>query len=297
MLLPNQNNFLRGSKRFMATLALSLMLAACGGGEPAAEATIPPPAETAVAGPTRALPDTPPPPEAAETQPDETMDEAAKAAIEENLEAPADSAENAAATEFENATETEAETVESIRTFRIIAEQSQASYQVEEEFFGRNLGLVTAIGRTSAIEGEFQVDFQDGQLNLAGGRFVVDLRTLTSNERRRDQRIREQWLESNTYPLAEFSPTDIEGFPAGAAEGQDISFKINGDMTIHQVTTPLTFDTTARLDGDTLTGTATTRLFMRDFGFDPPEILGMLKVTDGVEVTVQFTAQETNEGS
>jgi polyisoprenoid-binding protein YceI len=259
------------------------MLAACGGGEPAVVATIPPPAETA------APAATPPPAEAAETQPDETMAEAAEAAVDENSEAPA--------AEFENAAETEAEPAEGVRTFRIIAEQSQASYQVEEEFLGRNLGLVTAIGRTSAIEGEFQVEFQDDQLNLAGGQFVVDLRTLTSDESRRDQRIREQWLESNTYPLAEFSPTAIEGFPADAAEGQDISFKISGDMTIRQITTPLTFDTTARLDGDTLTGAATTRLFMRDFGFDPPEILGMLKVTDGVDVTVQFTAQETSEGS
>jgi len=279
----NLNGLLRGSKHFLMTLALSLMLAACGGGEPAVEATIAPPAETA------APAATPPPAEAAETQPDETLAEAAEAAVDENSEAPA--------AEFENAAETEAEPAEGVRTFRIIAEQSQASYQVEEEFLGRNLGLVTAIGRTSAIEGEFQVEFQDDQLNLAGGQFVVDLRTLTSDESRRDQRIREQWLESNTYPLAEFSPTAIEGFPADAAEGQDISFKISGDMTIRQITTPLTFDTTARLDGDTLTGAATTRLFMRDFGFDPPEILGMLKVTDGVDVTVQFTAQETSEGS
>lgn len=279
----NLNGLLRGSKHFLMTLALSLMLAACGGGEPAVVATIAPPAETA------APAATPPPAEAAETQPDETLAEAAEAAVDENSEAPA--------AEFENAAETEAEPAEGVRTFRIIAEQSQASYQVEEEFLGRNLGLVTAIGRTSAIEGEFQVEFQDDQLNLAGGQFVVDLRTLTSDESRRDQRIREQWLESNTYPLAEFSPTAIEGFPADAAEGQDISFKISGDMTIRQITTPLTFDTTARLDGDTLTGAATTRLFMRDFGFDPPEILGMLKVTDGVDVTVQFTAQETSEGS
>jgi len=284
MLHLNLNGLLRGSKLFLMTLVLSLMLAACGGGEPIAEATTAPPAETTVPSPTQAPADTPPLPETAETQPDETMAEVAEG-VED------------AAAEFGNVAETEAETAEEGRTFRIIAEQSQASYQVEEEFFGRNLGLITAIGRTSAIEGEFQVDFQDGQLNLTGGRFVVDLRTLTSDERRRDQRIREQWLESNIYPIAEFVPTAIEGFPAGAAEGQDISFKISGDMTIRQITTPLTFDATARLDDDTLTGTATTRLFMRDFGFDPPEILGMLKVTDGVDVTVQFTAQETNEGS
>jgi hypothetical protein len=46
------------------------------------------------------------------------------------------------------------------------------------------------------------------------------------------------------------------------------------------------------VDGDTLAGTATTFFLMKDYGFDPPDIAGMLKVTDGVSVTVQFVAQE-----
>jgi polyisoprenoid-binding protein YceI len=68
-------------------------------------------------------------------------------------------------------------------------------------------------------------------------------------------------------------------------------------MTIRDVTRPVTFDTTARLEGNTLTGVATTHLFMRDFGFEPPSILGILQVTDGVTVTVNFTAEEVAESS
>ena len=48
---------------------------------------------------------------------------------------------------------------------------------------------------------------------------------------------------------------------------------------------------TAKVDGDTLSGTGVTSLLMKDFGFDPPDIAGMLKVTDGVSVTVKFVAQ------
>jgi hypothetical protein len=54
----------------------------------------------------------------------------------------------------------------------------------------------------------------------------------------------------------------------------------------------LTWDMTARLDGETLTGSASTFLYMNDFGFAAPDVAGILKVTDGVTVTVQFTAQE-----
>jgi hypothetical protein len=63
-------------------------------------------------------------------------------------------------------------------------------------------------------------------------------------------------------------------------------------MTIRDVTQPVRWDMTARLDGETLSGNASTFLYMRDFGFEPPDMAGILRVTDGVTVTVQFTAEE-----
>lgn len=180
-----------------------------------------------------------------------------------------------------------------VRTFEIVPEQSEASYEVQEEFFDRPVELFDAVGRTNAIEGQFQLNIDGTQVQLADNHFIVDLRTLTSDESRRDRRIQEQWLESNTYPWAEFTATHIEDFPQDAAEGQDVSFKVVGDMTIREVTRPAAFDVTARLDGDTFSGTATSYLLMRDFGFEPPSIMGMLEVTDGVTVTLNFVAEET----
>jgi polyisoprenoid-binding protein YceI len=72
-------------------------------------------------------------------------------------------------------------------------------------------------------------------------------------------------------------------------------FKVTGDMTIREITQPQTFDVIAKLESNTFTGTATTNLLMKDYGFDPPEILGMLKVTDGVTVTVRFVAREMGD--
>ncbi len=68
-------------------------------------------------------------------------------------------------------------------------------------------------------------------------------------------------------------------------------------MTIREITKPQTFAVTARLDGDTFTGTATSYVLMQDYGFEPPSILGVLEVTDGVTVTVNFTAAENQTGS
>jgi hypothetical protein len=45
------------------------------------------------------------------------------------------------------------------------------------------------------------------------------------------------------------------------------------------------------MNGNTITGTATTFLLMRDFGFDPPNIANLVSVEDGVNLTVNFTAR------
>lgn len=176
------------------------------------------------------------------------------------------------------------------RLFRIVPDQTEVSYQVQEQFLNRDLPNL-AIGKTTSIEGEFQFSL-DGKPTGQVTKMTVDLRTLASDEGRRDRRLRTQWLESDTYPLAEFVSTGVEGVPDSYTEGQEITFKLTGDMTIREITKPVTFDVRGTLVGDTVTGTATTLLYMKDFGFDPPDIAGMLTVEDGVTVTVNFTAKE-----
>jgi polyisoprenoid-binding protein YceI len=279
----------------LIALILTVILAACSAAtepqpaqQPVSEAAATAPAPATV----EASTSTPEPPAPTTNTP------ASAAATEEpaDAETPAEVA-NPAPTEPEAAAATSepaepAESAQAIRTFQVVAEQSEASYQVQEEFFNRPVNIFNPVGRTNAIEGEFHLDLSGNQVRLLDNQFIVDLRTLASDDSRRDQRIRSNWLESDTYPWAEFKATAVEGFPENAAEGQDIPFKVVGDMTIREITKPVTFDTVARLDGDTFTGTATTYLLMRDYGFEPPSILGMLQVTDGVTVTVKFTAQE-----
>src|SRR5262245_43914256 len=148
-----------------------------------------------------------------------------------------------------------------------------------------------AIGKTNTVEGEFQFSL-NGQPTGQVTKFTVDLRTLTSNESRRDNRIRRQWLESEKYPFAEFVSTATQNLPASYAEGQEVNFKLVGNLTIREITRPITFDVTGKLIGDTVTGTAATQIMMKDFGFDPPSVAGMLTVKDGVTIRVNFTAKE-----
>lgn len=176
------------------------------------------------------------------------------------------------------------------RTYTIDPAQSVVSYQVDEEFFGRDISFVKTVGQTSAIEGSIEFGIDGTTLNVGENEFTVDLRTLTSDQARRDNAIRDRWLESNTYPWAIFKATGVSDVPADAALGEDVTFKLLGDLTVREIPMPVTWNVTANLNGDSLAGTATALVYMRDYGFDAPDIAGMLRVTDGVTVTLNFVA-------
>jgi len=84
----------------------------------------------------------------------------------------------------------------------------------------------------------------------------------------------------------------VEETPATYSEGNEVQFKMMGDLTIREVTQPVTFDVTAKLEGDTATGVATARLQLTDFGIEPPSFANTLTVANEFMVRVEFTARE-----
>jgi len=191
----------------------------------------------------------------------------------------------------------EPEFVVKFRTFRIVPEETEATFEVGEEIIFLGISFRRTVGRTNAVEGDFSFGFdEEGELLMASNSFRVDLRTLTTDDTRRDERIREEFLESDKFPFAEFTGQEVRDFPPGADEGITWEFKLKGKMTIREKTRSLTYDIRATLNGERLEGTATTHLLMKDFGFDPPEIPGLFKVEDGVDVTLKFAAIEVGSG-
>ena len=186
-----------------------------------------------------------------------------------------------------------------MRTFVIVPDQSSASYIVDEEFFGGAVdrlgveaGLVDTIGSTQEVSGEMQLDFGNPSNPLVSNQFEVNLQSLTSNQSRRDNRIREANLESNRFPLALFTIISLENAPASFADGDEVTFQADGDITIREITQPTTFDVTAQLNGDTITGVAVAQLKMSDFGFSPPNFANLFSVADEFTAQVEFTFQE-----
>lgn len=267
----------------MLAVAGLLLLAACNAEQPAAPA---PTSAPPTAAPAAEQPD--PTPTAA-PNPDPTATEQPQAQTESGAaeaDAPAADAEQSAP-------------VGGVRNFVVVPEQSRASYIAAEEFFGGALdrlgiqpGLTDTIGSTQEVTGQMQLDVSNPASPAASGQFVVDLRTLTSDQSRRDDRIRDHNLESNRFPLAEFTMTTVENLPSQISDGEPLNFTAAGEMTIREITQPVTFDVTATFNGAAVSGVASTRLKMTDFGFEPPSFANIFAVEDEFTAQIEFTLQE-----
>lgn len=186
-----------------------------------------------------------------------------------------------------------------LRTFVIVPAESQASYLVDEEFLenalsklGIEAGAKDVVGTTAQVSGQLQLNLDDPTAVLGENAFAVDLSQLTSDQDRRDKWIRENGPTFNRFPVAAFTATAVSGLPDSYEEGQELQFQVSGDLTVHEVTVPVTFDATATLQGDTLTGTLETRRLISEFGIEPPAFAGTLKVADEFGIRVEFTARE-----
>ncbi|MEJ5314025.1 MAG: YceI family protein [Anaerolinea sp.] len=183
------------------------------------------------------------------------------------------------------------EEIDTARIFILDKQRSVISYSVDETFLNQNNRLATAVGKTSAISGEIQIDTQNLS-NVTFGEFIVDISTLKSDSSRRDAAIQNRWLESEKFPLARFMVKDVKGLPQNPKENELVNFQLVGDLTIREVTRSVTWDVSAMLRGKELTGKATTFIYMADWGIEPPNIAGVLIVKDGVSLTLEFVFTE-----
>jgi polyisoprenoid-binding protein YceI len=188
---------------------------------------------------------------------------------------------------------------EGARRFVVVPAESSAAYVVDEEFLagalaklGIDAGLQKITGSTNEVTGELQLKLDDPQNALVSGEFTVNLPSLKTDQDRRDSWIRDNALESNRFPVAKFVATSINNAPASYTDGAEVTFQLLGDLTVRDITQPVTFDVTATLTSDTIKGVATTAMKISSFGFDPPNFANTLTVADDFTIQVELTAKE-----
>jgi polyisoprenoid-binding protein YceI len=170
--------------------------------------------------------------------------------------------------------------------YRIDPERSSATYEAKEELAG---AATTAKGTTHGIAGDIVIDPQHPEQSHLG-EIVVNVEQLTSDSSLRDKRIRTEYLESQEYPLVKLTNATLSGLPTSITDGTAYTFTIDGDLTVHGTTKPVSWKATATLSGDTLSADATTTVRMSEFGVGPISLIGLVKTGDDVALRLSIVA-------
>lgn len=164
--------------------------------------------------------------------------------------------------------------------------ESLATFSSMEEL--ASAGVNEAIGTTSAVIGTILIG-EDGA-PLACSRFDIDLRTLVTDESRRDGQI-QRVMETEQFPLATFIVTGIEGLEGPLEEGSETELILVGNLTIHGIEKQVSWDTTVTLADGVVTGTATTQVTFADFDIEKPVIGPVMSIEEEVDLTIDIVAE------
>jgi polyisoprenoid-binding protein YceI len=153
--------------------------------------------------------------------------------------------------------------------------------------------LETVEGRTDRISGSVTADLSD----LSAGvdvRVEVDLRTIETGNKRRDGHMRDNHLETETYPLATFHAMEVSGAPAdGIAPGGSAKFDLTGDFTLHgvtrRITVPVEVDYRIADGAGSITVTADFQIELDDYQIERPKFL-IMKLDKTQRINLQITA-------
>jgi polyisoprenoid-binding protein YceI len=176
--------------------------------------------------------------------------------------------------------------------FVLVPEKSEARFRVREQL--ANVSLPNdAIGKTRDFTGTMVIK-PDGTIVSPESKFVVNIGTLATDRSQRDNFIKRNVLQTDQYPTAVFGPTQATGLPTPLPQSGQVSFKLTGDLTIRNVTKPVTWDVTAQVQGNEVTGQATTTFKFEDFSLTQPRVPVVLSIEDHIGLELDLVLQRAS---
>ncbi len=145
-------------------------------------------------------------------------------------------------------------------------------------------------GKTDRVSGSIVIP-DGGVGDSVTVRIEVDLTSLDTGIGKRNQHMRENHLETDSYPTAVFEGATVFG-PAGVAltAGQTVSFDVEGTFTLHGVSRRLRLPVTVTpRDAQSLEFDAAFPVRLADFDIPRPKFL-FLKLGEVQDVTVHGLA-------
>lgn len=172
-----------------------------------------------------------------------------------------------------------------------IAAGSLAGYRVREQL-AQLPAESDAVGRTDKVTGSMTLTSSDGKTTLTAGTITVDTTSITSDESRRDNRLRSEGLQTDQYPTATFTITQPVEIPAAALTGTASDVTLVGDLELHGVKKSVSIPAQAQLANGTISVVGSLNFPLSDFNITAPNIGGFIvSIEDNgtLEFLVNFT--------
>lgn len=141
--------------------------------------------------------------------------------------------------------------------------ESVLGYRVKEVLLGQS---AEGVGRTSDVTGSMTID----GASVDTVELVADMKTVKSDESRRDGQFQGRIMETATYPTATFKLTQPLVLSNVPTDNAVVDAQATGDLTLHGVTKEVSFTLKAQRDGAKIKVNGTIPIVFADFGIDNP---------------------------
>ena len=171
--------------------------------------------------------------------------------------------------------------------FSIVQAESEVRFTLGELLSGVP---TTVIGTTDQVAGEIAID-PANPTDARVGVIQVNARTFATDNNFRNRAINNTILETGKFEYVTFTPTEIINFPENPSIGEALEFQISGDLTVRDITNPVTFDVVViAVSENRLEGSASATIVRADYGLKIPEVPRVADVDEEVLLEIEFVA-------
>ena len=115
----------------------------------------------------------------------------------------------------------------------------------------------------------------------------MDTTTIASDKSQRDNRLRTEGLQTDSYPTASFTLTQPVAIPVAAISGTSSDLTLIGELTLHGVTKSVQIPVKAQLANGAIQVAGSISFPLSDFGMTAPNIGGFI-VSIADQGTLEF---------
>ena len=156
-----------------------------------------------------------------------------------------------------------------------VAAGSVAGYRVREQL--ANLPAESdAVGRTDQVTGSITIESSGSTTTLTAAMLTVDTTSIASDKSQRDNRMRREGLQTDTFPTATFTLTAPVEVPAAALDGTASDVTLTGDLMLHGVTKSVSIPAQAQLVDGTISVAGSISFPLSDYSITAPNIGGFI---------------------